>query len=205
MFPRVTQSPFAQNVILVTKALNRWDQYGYADFECSCGLKFEGSDRFYKWSSIECPRCSELVQPYRIHRPHQKPLTVKRPSALTLSPFTAKGAVQKNVPPRQIPDNHSGNEPVGGTRKPQEQKEIPQSLTKDAQEILTRWPKSSRSAKVEDTAKIDDTSEASSVHPKPLRHPFILKHAGKPTASLFQHQVSDFKPELLRSQEEKSN
>ena len=129
---------------------------------------------------------------------------MKRPSALTLSPFTAKGAVQKNVPPRQIPDKHSGNQPVGGTRKPQEQKEIPQSLTKDAQEILTRWPKSSRSAKVEDTAKIDDTSEASSVHPKPLRHPFILKHAGKPIASPFQDQVSDLKPELLRSQEEKS-
>ena len=122
---------------------------------------------------------------------------------MTLSPFTAKGAVQKNVPPRQIPDKHSSNELVGGTRKPQEQKEIPQSLTKDAQEIL-RWPKSSRSTKVEDTAKIDDTSEASSVHPKPLRHPFILKHAGKPIASLFQHQVSDLKPELLRSQEEKS-
>jgi len=129
---------------------------------------------------------------------------VKRPSALTLSPFTTKDAMRKNVQPRQIPDKHSGSEPVGGTTKPQKQKQIPQSLTKDAQEILTRWPKSSRSAKVEDTAKIDDTSEASSVHPKPLRHPLILKHAGKPVASLFQHQVSDLQPELLRSQEEKS-
>ena len=80
---------------------------------------------------------------------------------------------------------------------------MPKLLTKDAQEILTSWPKSSKSAK-EDTTKVNDTSETSSVHPKPLRHPFTSKHAEKPNASLFQDHVSDLQPKLLRTQEEKS-